>query len=50
MAEATGGWGEMHNGDIRHLYSSLNIIRIKSWIRWTGHMEHIEAMINEHYR
>jgi hypothetical protein len=36
----TGGWRELHNEELRDLYSSPNIIRIiKSWrMRWAGHV------------
>jgi hypothetical protein len=38
--EVTGGWRQLHNEELRDLYSSPTIIRlIKSWrIRWTGHV------------
>jgi hypothetical protein len=38
--EVTGGWRELHNGELRDLYSSPSIIRIiKSMrMRWAGHV------------
>jgi hypothetical protein len=38
--EVTGEWRKMHNGKLRNLYSSPNIIRqIKSrTVRWAGYV------------
>jgi hypothetical protein len=38
--EVKGGWRKLHNEELRHLYSSPNIIRmIKSRrMRWAGHV------------
>jgi hypothetical protein len=38
--EVTGEWRKLHNGELRNLYSSPNIIRqIKSRsMGWTGHV------------
>jgi hypothetical protein len=41
--EVTGEWKELHNEDIRDLYSSPSIIRIikSRRMRWTGHVVRI---------
>jgi hypothetical protein len=39
--EVTGEWRELHNKELRDLYSSPNIIRIikSKRMRWAGHVE-----------
>jgi hypothetical protein len=40
--EETGGWRQLHNEELRDLYSSSSIIRmIKLRIRWAGHVARI---------
>jgi hypothetical protein len=38
--EEKGKWRKLHNGKLRDLYSSPNIIRIMKsrWLRWAGHV------------
>jgi hypothetical protein len=37
--EVTGYWRELHNEELHNLYSSANIIMIKSkWTKWAGHV------------
>jgi hypothetical protein len=38
--EVTGEWRKLHNAELRHLYSSPNIIRIfkSRRMRWAGHV------------
>jgi hypothetical protein len=38
--EVTGGWKQLHNEELRDLYSSPSIIRIikSRRIRWAGHV------------
>jgi hypothetical protein len=38
--EVTGEWGELHNEELRNLYSSPSIIRIikSKRMRWAGHV------------
>jgi hypothetical protein len=37
--EVTGEWTKLHDEELRYLYSSLSIIRIKKYrrMRWAGH-------------
>jgi hypothetical protein len=46
--EVMGGWRKLHSGEIRNMYTSLNIIRmIKSRrVRWERHVESITEMRN----
>jgi hypothetical protein len=37
--EVTGGWRKLHNEELRNLYSSPSVIRIKSKrMKWAGHV------------
>jgi hypothetical protein len=37
--KVTGGWRKLHNEELYNLYSSPNIIRMKSRrMRWAGHV------------
>jgi hypothetical protein len=36
--KVTGGWRKLHNEELRDLYSSPSIIRMKSRMRWAGHV------------
>jgi hypothetical protein len=44
--EVTGGWRKLHNEELHSLYSSPNIIRMKSRMRWTGHVAHMGEKLN----
>jgi hypothetical protein len=56
--EVTGEWRKMHNGELRNLYSSSDIIRqIKSRrMRWAGHVARMgegrnmyRVLVGKHY-
>jgi hypothetical protein len=38
--QVTGGWRELHNGELHNLYSSPSIIRMitSKGMRWAGHV------------
>jgi hypothetical protein len=40
----TGEWNELHNEELKDLYSSTNIVRVMKSrrIRWAGHVAHME--------
>jgi hypothetical protein len=44
--EVTGGWRKLHNEELHGLYSSSSIIRVikARWMRWAGHVAHIEKV------
>jgi hypothetical protein len=46
--EVTGGWGKLHNEQLRDLYSSPSIIRIikSRRMRWAGHVARMGEKIN----
>jgi hypothetical protein len=46
--EVTGGWRELHNEDLRDLYSSPSIIRIikSRTMKWAGHVARMGEKIN----
>ena len=48
--EITGEWRKLHNGEIRALYSSPNIIRSQKSrrMRWAGHVARMEQSRNAH--
>jgi len=40
-----GGWRRLHNAELYNLYTSSNIIMIKSRrVRWTGHVARMGKM------
>ena len=41
--EVTGEWRRLHNEELNHLYSSLNIVRVtkSSRMRWAGHVARV---------
>jgi hypothetical protein len=46
--EVTGGWGKLHNEELRKLYSSTSIIRMSKSrrMRWAGHVARMEENRN----
>jgi hypothetical protein len=47
VEEITGGWKKLHNEEHRSLYTSANIVLIKSRrMRWSGHVARMNDMIN----
>jgi hypothetical protein len=46
--EVTGGWRELHNEELRDLYSLPSIIRIimSRRVRWAGHVARMEEKRN----
>ena len=41
----TGGWRKLHNEELNDLYSSPNIVRVKTSrrMRWAGHVARMEG-------
>jgi hypothetical protein len=48
--EVPGGWGKLHNEDLRDLYSSPSVIRMMKSrrMRWMGHVARMRKMKNTH--
>jgi hypothetical protein len=46
--EVAGGWREVHNEELLHLYSSPSTIRIikSRRMRWTGHVVRMRKKMN----
>ena len=41
--DVTGEWRKLHNDELIHLYSLLNIVRVVKWrrMRWAGHVARV---------
>jgi hypothetical protein len=49
-AEVIGGWRQLHNEELRNVYSSLNVTRTITLrrMRWVWHVARMEAKGNAH--
>jgi hypothetical protein len=48
--EVTGGWRQLHNEELRNMYSSPSIIRMKKlrWRRWAVYVARLEEKMNSY--